>query len=675
MSAGLRFLPLLGALILPETLCFLSHQRATQFLIRQRRANVIFEERKQGSLERECIEEFCNKEEAREIFENRLETNYFYPKYLDCLSLHQLQIPSQYRAPRHPTADLRSCVIGIPDQCSPSPCNPEGSILCVDKKASFSCNCREGWHGDRCQHDIDECQSGILGEKACNHSCFNVPGSFRCFCDEGFYTHSDKRSCVDLNECSRQPEICGKAECRNLPGTYECKCDPGYAFNSITKDCEDIDECTVNTCAHGCMNSPGSYICFCDGKKGEKLSADGQSCEEIPTCVALESSRKSDILNMGELFAGIPVVYLRFKIPADSRFTAEFNIRTYDPEGVIFYAETNGNSAWFLFAMRDGKLEVQFQNERVPKVTISGGPLINDGTWHTISVEETENSVLVKIALEAVIKINSPGRLFSLANGTTEIKISIGGLPRQVERILPTMNPRLDGCMRKWSWMNQGSAGIEDVIQNIKTKQCYQNVVKGSYFPGRGYAMFPFNYNLTEDAVGSWKIKLNLHFRPSKDTGVMFALVAGVKVPFSLSLTDSNSTPTVKKQDLILALGNQTVSRTDGLYLCDGERHSVHLTVTAKDIVWKVDGVTCGNHVNSSELRNQLAMLEQAMQEAVNTTLGGVPAVPFTSTPITASFTGCLDLKLNDEVIDLDEASHKDPNIQSHSCPSVRRED
>lgn len=50
-------------------------REAAQFLRpRQRRANHIFEETKQGHLERECIEEMCNKEEAREVFENDPET-------------------------------------------------------------------------------------------------------------------------------------------------------------------------------------------------------------------------------------------------------------------------------------------------------------------------------------------------------------------------------------------------------------------------------------------------------------------------------------------------------------------------------------------------------------------------------------------------------------------------
>lgn len=52
----------------------LSQNKAHQFLSRHRRANAGFEESRKGNLERECIEEMCNKEEAREIFENFPET-------------------------------------------------------------------------------------------------------------------------------------------------------------------------------------------------------------------------------------------------------------------------------------------------------------------------------------------------------------------------------------------------------------------------------------------------------------------------------------------------------------------------------------------------------------------------------------------------------------------------
>lgn len=49
---------------------FLPTKDANQVLTRHKRANSLFEEIKKGDMERECIEERCSYEEAREIFED-----------------------------------------------------------------------------------------------------------------------------------------------------------------------------------------------------------------------------------------------------------------------------------------------------------------------------------------------------------------------------------------------------------------------------------------------------------------------------------------------------------------------------------------------------------------------------------------------------------------------------
>lgn len=50
---------------------FISADDANEVIKRQRRASsLLFEEVLQGSLERECLEERCTQEEAREVFEN-----------------------------------------------------------------------------------------------------------------------------------------------------------------------------------------------------------------------------------------------------------------------------------------------------------------------------------------------------------------------------------------------------------------------------------------------------------------------------------------------------------------------------------------------------------------------------------------------------------------------------
>lgn len=64
------------------------------------------------------------------------------------------------------------------------------------------------------------------------------------------------------------------------------------------------------------------------------------------------------------------------------RFAAEFDFRTFDPEGVVLYAESTQDS-WFMLGLRGGHIEVQFKNQHTFKVT-SGGKAINDGQWHVV---------------------------------------------------------------------------------------------------------------------------------------------------------------------------------------------------------------------------------------------------------------------------------------------------
>lgn len=66
-------------------------------------------------------------------------------------------------------------------------------------------------------------------------------------------------------------------------------------------------------------------------------------------------------------------------------FSAEFDFRTYDPEGVIFFAGGHLNSSWIVLAMHHGKLELQLKYGTVSRVT-SSGPVVSDGQWRKVGV-------------------------------------------------------------------------------------------------------------------------------------------------------------------------------------------------------------------------------------------------------------------------------------------------
>ncbi|XP_061739054.1 transmembrane gamma-carboxyglutamic acid protein 1 [Nerophis ophidion] len=61
---------------------FLPAEAAHSVLRRLRRANFLLEEMKQGNIQRECREEVCTYEEAREAFENDEKTRRFWEEYV-----------------------------------------------------------------------------------------------------------------------------------------------------------------------------------------------------------------------------------------------------------------------------------------------------------------------------------------------------------------------------------------------------------------------------------------------------------------------------------------------------------------------------------------------------------------------------------------------------------------
>ncbi|XP_036754922.2 vitamin K-dependent protein S isoform X1 [Manis pentadactyla] len=653
------------ALVLPVSEAnFLAKQHASQVLVRKRRANSMFEETKEGNLERECIEELCNKEEAREIFENNPETEYFYPKYLGCLGSHRAGLFTAARLSTNTYPDLRSCVNAIPDQCKPLPCNEEGYMSCKDGQAKFTCLCKLGWQGQKCEFDINECKDPSNVNGGCSQICDNTPGSYHCSCKSGYSMLSNKKDCKDVDECLTKPSICGTAVCKNIPGNYECVCAEGYRYNSISKSCEDVDECSENICAQLCVNYPGGYSCYCDGKKGFKLAQDQKSCEAVPVCLPLNLDKNFELLYLAEQFVGV-VLYLKFRLPEITRFSAEFDFRTYDSEGVILYAESLDHSAWFLIALRNGKIEIQFKNEYTTKVT-TGGKVINDGLWNTVSVEELEQSISVKIAKEAIMNINKPGSLFKPTNGFLETKVYFAGFPSKVENaLIRPINPRLDGCIRGWNLMNQGASGVQEIIQEKQNKHCLVTVEKGSYYPGSGVAQFGIDYYNVSNTEG-WQVNVSMDIRPSAGTGVLFALVSGSTVPFALSLVDSASQ---NLQDILVSVENMVISRIEAIYLCTDQQFHLEFKVSRNNLELLTPFEK--HTVYSEDLQRQLAILDKAMKGTVTTYLGGLPDVPFSATPVNAFYNGCMEVNINSVQLDLDEAISKHNDIRAHSCPSI----
>ncbi|XP_072902174.1 coagulation factor X-like isoform X4 [Hemitrygon akajei] len=111
---------------------FLSSNDAHGLLSRQKRRNFLLEELRPGNLERECREEQCNFEEAREVFENQEETWKFFRTYMVDTNI---------------TANV----------CESDPCWNGGT--CHSTPDDYSCICKTGYTGRSCEIGPQDCSS------------------------------------------------------------------------------------------------------------------------------------------------------------------------------------------------------------------------------------------------------------------------------------------------------------------------------------------------------------------------------------------------------------------------------------------------------------------------------------------------------------------------------------
>ncbi|TRY92730.1 hypothetical protein DNTS_024817, partial [Danionella cerebrum] len=169
---------------------------ASQLLLsRPRRANTLFEEMKKGNMERECVEERCSYEEAREIFEDTKKTDEFWHKYVDG------------------------------DACISHPCLNGGE--CKDTIGPYTCFCQQGFKGFNCEIVIPElCERENGG---CDHFCMVKQNNVLCSCATGYELAPNGKTCQ-----SPDPFKCGVIHPQKTRSFF-------FETPNITDEYEDLD--------------------------------------------------------------------------------------------------------------------------------------------------------------------------------------------------------------------------------------------------------------------------------------------------------------------------------------------------------------------------------------------------------------------------------------------------
>uniref|UniRef100_A0A3B4VC24 Coagulation factor IX n=1 Tax=Seriola dumerili TaxID=41447 RepID=A0A3B4VC24_SERDU len=151
-----------------NTAVFVSQRAAHAMLHRQRRYNSgkLEEVLHKDNLERECIEEICSFEEAREVFENDEKT-------VGCTHTRVIH-----------------CV-WISGPCKPPPCQNGGE--CEDGIGTYVCWCKPNFSGKNCEIEVTKLCSHNNG--GCSHFCMMQVERPVCQCAAGYRLGADKKSC------------------------------------------------------------------------------------------------------------------------------------------------------------------------------------------------------------------------------------------------------------------------------------------------------------------------------------------------------------------------------------------------------------------------------------------------------------------------------------------------
>lgn len=162
-----------------------------------------------------------------------------------------------------------------------------------------------------------------------------------------------------------------------------------------------------------------------------------------------------------------------------------FQLRTFDPEGAVFYGDTKDGEDWYVLALKDGFPLMQISKEGT-LVTVTGGPKLNDGQWHTLEVSnEGKFVILVVDGVHPLIAGLQPKMEEEVPTG--ELRLAVGGILISKEKMLVPFKPQLDGCVRDGTWLNVSKPWLTD---EDEMWTCHENIKPGSYFPGKGFIVF-----------------------------------------------------------------------------------------------------------------------------------------------------------------------------------------
>ncbi|KAM8819454.1 sex hormone-binding globulin isoform 1-T1 [Rhynchonycteris naso] len=371
----------------------------------------------------------------------------------------------------------------------------------------------------------------------------------------------------------------------------------------------------------------------------------GQVLKQIPSTQVQEQDREIQELPAVHLSNGPgqePVSVMTFNLTKITKTSSSFELRTWDPEGVIFYGDTNPRDDWFVLGLRNGRPEIQLYNPWA-QLTVGAGPRLDNGMWHQIEVKAIGDSVLLVVDGEEVLylrQVSGP-----LAKKPQPImRIALGGLLFPASNLRSPLVPALDACLRRDHWLDRQAQISVSVPTSLRS--CAIETQPGIFFPPGTRAEFNLQ-DIPQPHVEPWSFSLDLGLQMAGGSGHLLALGTPENPPWlSLHLQD---------QKVVLSYGSGPgleLPLVLGLPL--QLKFAVSRVLLSQGLKKKILALP---PVGFSSLPNLWALPQGRL--FLGTLPGEVSSASF-----------CFDgLWAQDQRLDMDQALNRSQDIWTHSCP------
>lgn len=320
-----------------------------------------------------------------------------------------------------------------------------------------------------------------------------------------------------------------------------------------------------------------------------------------------------------------------------------FQLRTFDPEGAVFYGDTKSGEDWFVLGLKDGFPLMQICKQGM-LLSVMGSPKLNDGKWHTLEISnQGKFVVLIVDGTHPLIAGLKPKMEEEDLTGV--LRLALGGSLMNAEKMLVPIKPQMDGCVREGTWLN--------LTRPWQTEEdemwpCLENIKPGSYFPGKGFAVF--NTSVFNIQIGQ---EINIEFWGDA-WDEMDGTICSIKNPgqeTSLSLVADKST-----KEVTLTFG------VDKIHMKPAFR-KLMITFQTDALMVHLDGSETERISVSKEKHHGYLDMWRMGSLSIGGLLGEDDAG-------TWFLTGCLEkIQIQGKELDMNFAV-KEMSVYSHSCPA-----